>query len=471
MEKAGRIVSFYSYKGGTGRTMALTNIAWVLASNGCDVLVIDWDLEAPGLHRYLRPFLIDRELTATPGVIDFVWDCAQASMTSTDGDAPAVFPTLEDYTVGLDWDFGARGSISFIPAGRQDDNYAQRVNTFNWDNFYERLGGGKILETERQRMRAAYDYVLIDSRTGVSDTASVCTVQMPDTLLVFFTLNRQSIEGTAAIAHSIRSSRPDIAIFPVPTRIENSETDKRDAAFAYARRIFAPLLLHVQTQRDSIDPKQQAKYWNKVETPYRPYYAFEEVPAVFKDEPGSRNSVLAPNERIASLISGESVSSHNPVSEARRTQVVNAFAFADNDNNEFRVDRALENPVVERAVSTAIPTDRPVSPAPAPAPKADRGPMLWKLAAAALVVAVVVLGIEWRSTADQLATRNRLVATQAGQLDQFRQTASDSLDRLADAATKLNFASKQTNSRIVKEKVDDAIDTVRTLQKQLRSVP
>jgi MinD-like ATPase involved in chromosome partitioning or flagellar assembly len=257
-EKEGRIVSFYSYKGGTGRTMALTNIAWVLASNGYDVLVIDWDLEAPGLHRYLRPFLIDRELTATPGLIDFVWDCAQACMTSADGDAAAVFPTLDDYTVGLDWDFGERGSISFIPAGRQDDNYAQRVNTFNWDNFYERLGGGKILEAERQRLRAAYDYVLIDSRTGVSDTASICTVQMPDVLLVFFTLNRQSIEGTAAVAHSIQSIRPSIPIFPVPTRIENTETDKRDAAIAYARRIFEPFLLHVQTQGDRSDPQQQA---------------------------------------------------------------------------------------------------------------------------------------------------------------------------------------------------------------------
>lgn len=30
----GRVVTFYSYKGGTGRTMALANIAWILASNG-----------------------------------------------------------------------------------------------------------------------------------------------------------------------------------------------------------------------------------------------------------------------------------------------------------------------------------------------------------------------------------------------------------------------------------------------------
>jgi len=56
---SGRIVTFYSYKGGTGRSMALANFAWILAASGKKVLVIDWDLEAPGLHRYFRPFLVD----------------------------------------------------------------------------------------------------------------------------------------------------------------------------------------------------------------------------------------------------------------------------------------------------------------------------------------------------------------------------------------------------------------------------
>ena len=43
----GQVVTFYSYKGGTGRTMALANVAWILAANGNRVLVVDWDLESP----------------------------------------------------------------------------------------------------------------------------------------------------------------------------------------------------------------------------------------------------------------------------------------------------------------------------------------------------------------------------------------------------------------------------------------
>ena len=68
----GQILTFYSYKGGTGRSMALANVAWMLALNNKRVLVIDWDLEAPGVHRYFHPFLDDKELQSTRGLIDFV---------------------------------------------------------------------------------------------------------------------------------------------------------------------------------------------------------------------------------------------------------------------------------------------------------------------------------------------------------------------------------------------------------------
>jgi len=50
----GKVIAFYSFKGGTGRTMALANVGCTLAQDSKlagPVLLIDWDLEAPGLHR------------------------------------------------------------------------------------------------------------------------------------------------------------------------------------------------------------------------------------------------------------------------------------------------------------------------------------------------------------------------------------------------------------------------------------
>src|SRR4051812_487244 len=68
----GTVVTFYSYKGGTGRTMALANIAWILAANGHRVLMVDWDLESPGLGRFFTPFMDPRTLSGTNGVIEFI---------------------------------------------------------------------------------------------------------------------------------------------------------------------------------------------------------------------------------------------------------------------------------------------------------------------------------------------------------------------------------------------------------------
>lgn len=49
---AGTVVTFYSYKGGVGRTLALANIGVLLAKWSYRVLAVAWDLEGPGLHLY-----------------------------------------------------------------------------------------------------------------------------------------------------------------------------------------------------------------------------------------------------------------------------------------------------------------------------------------------------------------------------------------------------------------------------------
>ena len=46
------IFTFYSYKGGVGRSMALANLGECFFQRGLKVVMIDWDLEAPGLESY-----------------------------------------------------------------------------------------------------------------------------------------------------------------------------------------------------------------------------------------------------------------------------------------------------------------------------------------------------------------------------------------------------------------------------------
>lgn len=87
-DRNGRIVTFYSYKGGTGRTMALANTAWILAANGFRVLTVDWDLEAPGLAKFFRPFLDQAALAGTTGMMDLITEYREEALREVDH-APA----------------------------------------------------------------------------------------------------------------------------------------------------------------------------------------------------------------------------------------------------------------------------------------------------------------------------------------------------------------------------------------------
>ena|SRR5215218_10150703 len=324
----GKILTFYSYKGGTGRSMALANVAWILASNGNRVLVLDWDLEAPGLLNYFYPFLVDKELTDTDGVIDFVTDFVVEAMTppETDEQVPEDWyrphANILRYAAALEWDFGYGGILDVVPAGRQGPLYSTRVNSFNWEDFYDRLDGGVFLEAAKEKMREAYDYILIDSRTGVSDTSGICTVQMPDLLVVCFTLNNQSIEGAAAVANSVYGQRGEsgLQVFPVPMRIENAEQEKLDLRWEYAKHKFALFPAHMPL-------RERGQYWNEVAVPYVPYYAYEEILAVFGERHRHANSLLASMVRLTAYLTQGLVMQAPPIVESMREEILPQYEW------------------------------------------------------------------------------------------------------------------------------------------------
>lgn len=325
--RSGKIVTFYSYKGGTGRSMALANVAWILASAGKSVLVLDWDLEAPGVHRYFRPFLTDPDVASSEGIIDFVTEYCLRAVDMGPDDVTEEWcreqADLDAYTTSLDWSFPSEGGIDFVPAGRQGAEYSTRVNTFDWKRFYDRFRGSLLIGSLRAKLVEDYDYVLVDSRTGVSDTSGICTLQLPDTLAACFTMNNQSIQGMHAALTSIKRQRDEtkrpINIYPLPMRIDLGEADRLEVRRRFARQLFE----HFLPSTNTLDQK---RYWDETEVLGVPIYSYEEILAPFRDS-GGAGSVLEAYRHITRYVTGLEV---NPKllqpTDDQRSRILATFA-------------------------------------------------------------------------------------------------------------------------------------------------
>ncbi|MEU4693645.1 FxSxx-COOH system tetratricopeptide repeat protein [Actinoplanes sp. NPDC023714] len=315
----GQVVTFYSYKGGTGRTMALANVAWILAANGHRVLAVDWDLESPGLHRYFAPFMDPRFLASTGGVVDMInryeWDSSEADW---DPARLAGYASVQQHSFSLDWDhFPDGGTLDFLSAGRQNPAYDGGLSQIRWDEFYEDRGGGRFFDAMRADMKDRYDYTLIDSRTGHSDIAGICTGHLPDVLVDCFTFSDQGIEGAARMARQLHSPR-EIRVLPVPMRVDPAEKRKAETGRTVAMREFADL-------PRGLDEHRRRAYWHGVEVPYQAYYGYEETLATFGDAPGARGTLLSAYEALAAHITEGRVTAMPAMNPSLRQQIVTRF--------------------------------------------------------------------------------------------------------------------------------------------------
>ena len=222
------LITFYSYKGGVGRTMAVANAACQMANkHGKDVICVDWDLEAPGLHQYFN--YSDEELADRPGLLDYLMDFALQVKRGAEGRVPELNDYIQDlkpeHQEGIKF-----GSVRFIHCGRTDADYMTRVEQFDWDEFYADLDGYRIIETLKKQLREAANVTLIDARAGQADVGVVPTIQVPDALVILFASNRQNLIGMEKMARSfhkhpqrIAQGLPEPQILLVPARVFHEE--------------------------------------------------------------------------------------------------------------------------------------------------------------------------------------------------------------------------------------------------------
>lgn len=192
---------FFGLKGGVGRSTALCMTAWGLAQRGKKVLLIDFDLESPGLSGLLLP----TNKLADFGVVDWLLEDAVGQGDSVMQHMVAGSP-LAETTVG---------AIRVVSAvGRDEQEYLAKLSRAYADvpgaNGPQRMGVRMRRLVEQLEAQEKPDVVLIDSRAGLHDLAAVSITGLADTALLFATSGAQSWNGYRQLfAHW--QHRPDVA--------------------------------------------------------------------------------------------------------------------------------------------------------------------------------------------------------------------------------------------------------------------
>lgn len=186
------VVTFYSFKGGVGRTLALVNIGVELANTGRKVLLVDFDLEAPGIDTF--PALIPD--FPCSGVVDYISDYLSSG-------AP---PDFAKYHYQANCVQSGDGKLWVMPAGKRTSDYGEKLSNIDWAELYEKRSGFLLMEDLKLKWQESLnpDYVLVDSRTGHTEVGGICTRQLPDTTVVFFIPNEQNLEGVGSVVDAIK---------------------------------------------------------------------------------------------------------------------------------------------------------------------------------------------------------------------------------------------------------------------------
>ena len=282
----GTVITFYSYKGGVGRSFTLANVAVLLARWGYRVLAVDWDLEAPGLHHYFKPVL-----TAEPegGVIDL----AEDFLAGVDRARP--------HAVRLDVE---GNTLALLAAGREDGSYTERMQRIDWEDLYRR-GFGAFLERCREEWTEDYDFVLVDSRTGISDIAGICTAQLPDRLAVLFTANEQNLKDVVGVVRRadlardrLPYDRPRHLVLPILSRLDNRvEYERAEWWRRKCTEVVAPLFRNWLVK--SVPADLMLRH---LTLPYISYWSFGEQLSVLEESVPSADQVSFALETVAAVV-------------------------------------------------------------------------------------------------------------------------------------------------------------------------
>jgi len=218
------IITFYSYKGGMGRTTALATFAAYYAQTGKKVLIIDCDFEAPGFTNFFD--LSTDILSQQNGLAEYLSD-KEFEPNST---------FVSNYIYEVSKKYSGDGSISIIPAGNLTDfnavpdkdeyglhlnHYLEALSRIDFTNTKNLLWQFERLFSDI-RTELNPDLILLDSRTGFNDIFGFSAFVLSDFVVGFFGSNLQNAPGMHYFLNSIYDTKKDMPIILVNSIISDS---------------------------------------------------------------------------------------------------------------------------------------------------------------------------------------------------------------------------------------------------------
>lgn len=199
--------------------MSLANVAASLASEGRRVLMIDFDLEAPGLDSF-EEFKVPR---GKVGLVEYVCHFLQNGVAASVKGYIHEVKNLDLEDSESTRTVSSEGKLWLMTSGAKNDAYNERRLSIDWADLYENHKGAEFFENLKAEIEDEYnpDYVLVDSRTGLTDVGGVCTLHLPDLVVLLFSLNEQNLQGIASVAKVLRDSEKYPQIIPVATPVPN----------------------------------------------------------------------------------------------------------------------------------------------------------------------------------------------------------------------------------------------------------
>lgn len=195
-------ITFYAYKGGTGRSLVLANAAKYLARLGQRVVCLDLDLEAPGLHHKLWLDRAEPSQAISYGVVDWFHHFTETN---------AIDESLQRYALPVPGEEEGTGSVKLIPAGNiLSRTYWKRLASIDWHKLFfseKPIGVPLFLELKALiQKQFSPDFLLIDARTGITEVGGVATTLLPDQVICLLLNNTENLEGAREVLRGIKAA-------------------------------------------------------------------------------------------------------------------------------------------------------------------------------------------------------------------------------------------------------------------------